>query len=139
MADVLLCVLVESHGADALSKCQQRAVDVSCFLQTISSVVSTRAALWARQVAQHQPRQHHENNDSHPTALPAEVTTVEYKLSVVLANAEDSGNSDVVDSEDPDGEDAVAAESKHIKTADIHHHNNNGNSFISYISYNLKF
>lgn len=31
-------------------------------------------------------------------------------MAVLLADAEDSGNSDVVHSEDPDGEDAVAAE-----------------------------
>ncbi len=37
---------------------------------------------------------------------------VRSKLSVLLADAEDSGNADVVHSEDPDGEDAVAAETQ---------------------------
>lgn len=43
---------------------------------------------------------------------------------VLLADAEDSGNSDVVHSEDPDGEDAVAAETfslSHQGKTFVHH------------------
>lgn len=36
-----------------------------------------------------------------------------------LADAEDSGDSDVLDPEDPDGEDAVAAENKNSFLLDV--------------------
>lgn len=50
----LLGVLVEPHGADTLSQSQEGAVDVSCFFQSVSGVLSPRAALGASQVAQRQ-------------------------------------------------------------------------------------
>lgn len=41
----LLVVLVESDGIDTLPQRQQRIVDVSCLLQSLSCVLSPRAAL----------------------------------------------------------------------------------------------
>lgn len=70
---VLLGVLVELHGADALPERQQRAVDVSGFLQSVSGVVSPRAALRPGQVAQSQPK--HTNDHLQPTLKVSEAET----------------------------------------------------------------
>lgn len=101
---IILGVLVEPHGADALPERQQGAVDVPRLLQPLSGVVGSGAALGAGQVAQSQPADG--NTSQTENGGPAG----ERREEDLLADSEDSGNSDVVDPEDPDGEDAVAAE-----------------------------